>query len=177
VTIPLFGIAGWKNSGKTTLMVRLIENFAGRGLRVAAVKHAHHAFDIDHEGRDSFRYKTAGASMVAVSSAKRFAIMTELKGRPEPTLGELVQYIDNADIILVEGFKAGTHPKIEVRRREAASGPPLAPNDSAILAVAADFKLDEEALPVFALDDIDAIASFILGRIGLERKINPATGA
>jgi molybdopterin-guanine dinucleotide biosynthesis protein B len=165
VTIPLFGIAGWKNSGKTTLMVRLIENFTGRGLRVAAVKHAHHAFDIDHEGRDSFRYKAAGATTVAVSSAKRYAIMTELKGRPEPTLGGLVRHIENTDIILVEGFKASTHPKIEVRRREAANGPPLAPNDPAILAIAADFELEDAALPVFALDDIDAIAGFILGRI------------
>jgi molybdopterin-guanine dinucleotide biosynthesis protein B len=165
VTIPLFGIAGWKNSGKTTLVVRLIENFAGRGLQVAAVKHAHHAFDIDHEGRDSFRYKAAGASTVAVSSAKRFAIMTELRGRAEPTLDELVRHIESADIILVEGFKAGTHPKIELRRREAASGPPLAPDDPAILAIAADFELKDAILPVFALDDIDAIASFILGRI------------
>jgi molybdopterin-guanine dinucleotide biosynthesis adapter protein len=165
VTIPLFGIAGWKNSGKTTLMVRLIENFSGRGLRVAAVKHAHHAFDVDHEGRDSFRYKAAGASTVAVSSAKRFAIMTELKGRPEPTLDELVRHIEKADIILVEGFKASPHPKIEVRRREAASGPPLAPNDPAILAVAADFEIEDTALPVFALDDIAGIASFILGQI------------
>jgi molybdopterin-guanine dinucleotide biosynthesis adapter protein len=165
VTIPLFGIAGWKNSGKTTLMVGLIENFAGRGLRVAAVKHAHHAFDIDHEGRDSFRYKAAGAGTVAVSSARRFAIMTELKGRPEPTLDELVRHIENVDIILLEGFKSGTHPKIEVRRREAASGPPLAPNDPAILAIAADFELEDATLPVFALDDIDSIAGFILERI------------
>jgi molybdopterin-guanine dinucleotide biosynthesis protein B len=164
LTIPLFGVVGWKNSGKTTLMVRLIENFAGRGLQVAAVKHAHHAFDIDHEGRDSFRYKAAGASTVAVSSAKRFAIMTELRGRPEPTLDELVRHIEKADIILVEGFKAGAHPKLEVRRRAAASGPPLAPNDPAILAIAADFKLEEESIPVFPLDDIDAIASFILRR-------------
>jgi molybdopterin-guanine dinucleotide biosynthesis protein B len=170
VTIPLFGIAGWKNSGKTTLMVRLIENFANRGLQVAAVKHAHHAFDIDHEGRDSFRYKAAGAGTVAVSSARRFAIMTELRGRPEPGLGELVRHIENADIILVEGFKAGTHPKIEVRRREAASGPELAPDDPAILAIAADFELKDATLPVFALDDIGGIASFILDTSGLEKR-------
>jgi molybdopterin-guanine dinucleotide biosynthesis protein B len=165
VTIPLFGIVGWKNSGKTTLMVRLVENFAGRGLRVAAVKHAHHAFDIDHEGRDSYRYRAAGASIVAVSSAKRFAIITELRSGPEPTLGELVRQIEKANIILVEGFKAESHPKLEVRRREAARGPALAPGDPAILAIAADFKLEEEALPVFALDDVDSIAGFILGRI------------
>jgi molybdopterin-guanine dinucleotide biosynthesis adapter protein len=162
VSIPLFGIAGWKNSGKTTLMVRLIENFAGRGLQVAAVKHAHHAFDVDQEGRDSFRYRAAGASTVAVSSAKRFAVMAELRGRPEPTLDELVRHIEDADIILVEGFKGGTHPKIELRRRHAASGPPLAPNDPAILAIAADFEVPDAALPVFALDDIDGIAALIL---------------
>jgi molybdopterin-guanine dinucleotide biosynthesis adapter protein len=165
VTIPLFGIVGWKNSGKTTLMAKLIEHFAGRGLQVGAVKHAHHAFDVDQEGRDSFRYKEAGASTVAISSSKRFAIMTELRNRPEPTLGELVRHIEIADIILVEGFKAEKHPKLEVRRREAVSGPPLAPADPTILAVAADFKLEEAAIPDFDLDDIDAIAGFILGRI------------
>jgi molybdopterin-guanine dinucleotide biosynthesis adapter protein len=162
---PLFGVVGWKNSGKTTLIAKLIETFVGRGLKVAAVKHAHHAFDVDHEGRDSFRYRAAGAGTVAVSSAKRFAIITELRGRPEPTLGELVRHIEIADIILVEGFKTENHPKLEVRRSEAASGPPLAPNDPTILAVAADFKLEEGTLPGFALDDIDAIAGFILGQI------------
>ena len=91
--------------------------------------------------------------------------MTELKGRPEPTLDELVRHIENADIILVEGFKAAGHPKLEVRRREATSGPPLAQSDPAILAIAADFKLEDVTLPVFALDDIDAIAGFILRRI------------
>src|SRR5262249_42904542 len=165
VTIPLFGIAGWKNSGKTTLMVRLIEHFAGQGLRVAAVKHAHHAFDVDHEGRDSFRYKAAGASTVAVSSAKRFAIMTELRGGPEPALGELVWPIEKADLIWVEGCRAEAHPRGEVRRGEAAGGVLLAPNAPAILAIAADFVLEDATLPVFALDDIDAIAGFILGRI------------
>jgi molybdopterin-guanine dinucleotide biosynthesis adapter protein len=165
LTIPLFGIVGWKNSGKTTLITKLIRHFVGRGLRVAAVKHAHHAFDVDRKGRDSFRYKEAGASTVAISSSKRFAIMTELRDRPEPTLGELVRHIEIADLILVEGFKAEKHPKLEVRRREAASGPPLAPADPAILAVAADFKLQETEIPAFALDDIDAIAGFILTRI------------
>jgi molybdopterin-guanine dinucleotide biosynthesis adapter protein len=162
MTPPLFGIVGWKNSGKTTLMAKLIENFVRRGLQVSAVKHAHHGFDVDQEGRDSYHYKAAGASTVAISSAKRFAIMTELRGRPEPTLRELVSHIENADIILVEGFKSEDHPKLEVRRREAASKLPLAPNDPGILAVAADFELEGAALPVFALNDIDAIAAFIL---------------
>jgi len=127
VTPPLFGAVGWKNSGKTTLMAKLIANFAARGLNVAAVKHAHHGFDVDQEGRDSFRYRQAGAHTVAVSSAKRFAIMAELNGKPEPTLKELVRYIGKADIVLVEGFKRESHPKIEVRRLEAVHNKPLAP--------------------------------------------------
>jgi molybdopterin-guanine dinucleotide biosynthesis adapter protein len=161
VTPPLFGIVGWKNSGKTTLMARLIANFAARGLDVAAVKHAHHGFDVDHEGRDSFRYREAGARTVAVSSAKRFAIMTEIRERPEPTLAELVQYIERADIILVEGFKSEGHPKLEARRREARDQTPIAPDDASILAIAADFPVEANGLPVFPLDDVEAIASFI----------------
>ena len=145
-------------------MVKLIAAFAGRGLKVAAVKHAHHAFDVDHEGRDSFRYRAAGASTVAVSSPKRFAIMSELDGRPEPTLEELLTYIGPADLILVEGFKREKHKKLEVRRREALKQTPLAPGDPSILAVAADFEIAGCELPVFALDDAGAIADFILSR-------------
>ncbi len=164
MTAPVFGVVGWKNSGKTTLVVRLISVFAARGLAVAAVKHAHHGFDVDHEGRDSFRYRAAGAGVVAVSSAARFAIMTELRDRPEPTLGELIRHIEGADIILVEGFKRESHPKLEVRRREALNQTPLAPGDPSILAVAADFEPPACELPTFALDDADAIADFILSR-------------
>lgn len=162
---PLFGVVGWKNSGKTTLMAKLIANFAARGLEVAAVKHAHHGFDVDHEGRDFFRYREAGARTVAVSSAKRFAVMTELDGRPEPTLAELVRRIGHADIVLVEGFKREPHQKLEVRRREALQRTPLAPQDPSIVAVAADFEIEEAGLPGFSLDSIDAIAEFILARI------------
>jgi molybdopterin-guanine dinucleotide biosynthesis protein B len=165
LTSPIFGVVGWKNSGKTTLLTRIIENFASRGLSVAAVKHAHHAFDIDHEGRDSFRYRAVGASTVAVSSAKRFAIITELRDRPEPSLGELIRHIECADIILVEGFKSEKHPKLEVRRRQALSQTALAPQDPAILAVAADYVIAESHLPVFELDDIETIAAFILDRV------------
>jgi molybdopterin-guanine dinucleotide biosynthesis protein B len=164
MTAPVFGIAGWKNSGKTTLMVRLISVFAACGLRVAAVKHAHHGFDVDHEGRDSFRYRAAGAGVVAVSSPARFAIMTELRDRPEPALADLIRHIEGADIILVEGFKREGHPKLEVRRREALKQTPLAPGDPSILAVAADFEIAGCELPVFALDDAGAIADFILSR-------------
>jgi molybdopterin-guanine dinucleotide biosynthesis protein B len=133
-------------------------------MSVAVVKHAHHAFDIDHEGRDSFRYRAAGANTVAVSSAKRFAIIAELRDRREPSLAELIEYIEG-DIILVEGFKSEKHPKLEVRRREALNQTALAPEDSAILAIAADFAISESHLPVFGLDDIEAIATFILDRV------------
>ena len=156
---------GWKNSGKTTLIAKLIGNFTARGLDVAAVKHAHHAFEIDREGKDSFLYREAGARTVAISSAQRFAIMAELDGRPEPTLGELVRYIDRADVVLVEGFKDESHPKLEVRRREAAHRKPLAPEDPTILAVAADFEVEGAGRPVFQIDNVEAIAEFVLAHL------------
>jgi len=169
VTPPLIGVVGWKNSGKTTLIAKLIANFAARGLDVAAVKHAHHGFDVDREGRDSFRYRQAGAQTVVISSAKRFAIMAELNGKPEPTLAELVRHIGKADIVLVEGFKRESHAKIEVRRLEAVHRKPLAPDDPSILAIAADFEVEGADVPVFELGDIDAIAEFILSQVRRQR--------
>jgi molybdopterin-guanine dinucleotide biosynthesis protein B len=162
MTAPLFGVVGWKNSGKTTLMVKLIAAFTARGLNVSAVKHAHHAFDIDHEGRDSFRYRAAGAQTVAISSRARFAIMTELRERPEPTLEELAAAIEGADLILVEGFKNEKHPKLEVRRLDTRDRTPLAPVDPSIVAIASDFEIERSHLPIFTLDDAEAIADFIL---------------
>jgi len=162
MTTPLFGIVGWKNSGKTTLMVKLIAAFTERGLNVSAVKHAHHAFDIDYEGRDSFRYRAAGAQTVAISSRARFAIMTELRDRPEPTLEELAAAIEGADLILVEGFKSEKHPKLEVRRLDARDRIPLAPVDPSIVAIASDFEIERSHLPIFMLDDAEAIADFII---------------
>ena len=162
MTAPLFGVVGWKNSGKTTLMVKLIAAFTARGLNVSAVKHAHHAFDIDHEGRDSFRYRAAGAQTVAISSRARFAIMTELRERPEPTFEELAAAIEGADLILVEGFKSEKHPKLEVRRLDARDRTPLAPGDPSIVAIASDFALERSHLPMFGLDDVEAIADFVL---------------
>jgi len=162
VTMPLFGVVGWKNSGKTTLMIKLIEAFTARGMTISAVKHAHHAFDVDHEGRDSFRYRAAGAHTVAISSRARFAIMTELRERREPTLEELASAIEGADLILVEGFKNERHPKLEVRRLDALNRTPLAPGDPSIVAIASDYDIDRSHLPVFGLDDVEAIAGFIL---------------
>ncbi|MGA7326762.1 MAG: molybdopterin-guanine dinucleotide biosynthesis protein B [Rhodomicrobium sp.] len=163
---PLFGVVGWKNSGKTTLTAKLIANFAARGLEVAAIKHAHHGFDIDQEGRDSYRFREAGARTVALSSSRRVAIMTELRGKAEPTLEELAARVGPADLILVEGFKRESHPKLEVRRRDTLNQLPLAPNDPSILAIAADFPIKKGDLPVFDLNSVDEIAGFILGRIG-----------
>jgi len=162
VTAPLFGVVGWKNSGKTTLMVKLIAAFTARGMTISAVKHAHHAFDVDHEGRDSFRYRAAGAHTVAISSRARFAIMTELRERPEPSLEELTSAIRGADLILVEGFKNERHPKLEVRRLDALNRTPLAPGDPSIVAIASDHSMDRSGLPMFGLDDVEAMADFIL---------------
>jgi len=164
VTLPLFGVVGWKNSGKTTLIEKLIANFSARGLNVAAAKHAHHDFNINPDGEDAFQYYDAGARTVVISSAKRFAMLTKLEGRPEPTLGELIQHLERADIVLVEGFKEEPHPKLEVRRQEALNKKPLAPVNPSILAIAADFEVEEAGVPVFRLDDVDAIAEFILAR-------------
>jgi len=154
MTAPLFGVVGWKNSGKTTLMVKLIAAFTARGLNVSAV---------DHEGRDSFRYRAAGAQTVAISSGARYAIMTELRECPEPTLEELAEAIDGADLILVEGFKSEAHPKLEVRRLDTRDRTPLAPGDPSIVAIASDFAVERSHLPTFELDAVEAIADFILG--------------
>ena len=153
MTAPLFGVVGWKNSGKTTLMVKLIAAFTARGLNVSAVKHAHHAFDIDHEGRDFFRYRAAGAQTVAISSRARFAIMTELRERPEPTLGELAAAIKGADLILVEGFKSEKHPKLEVRRLDATRSDAACTRRSVHSCDCLRFRRGASHLPVFALDD------------------------
>ncbi len=170
MTPPLFGIAGWKNSGKTTLVSKLVAHFTAQGLRVAAIKHAHHNFDVDHEGRDSFRYRQAGAATVIVSSANRFAVMTELRGEPEPSLWQLAANAGSADIILVEGFKTERHPKIEIRRREAASHTPLASGDPSILAVVADFETDAGGLPIFHIDAVEEIAQFIANATSLPKR-------
>ena len=165
---PVFGVTGWKNSGKTTLVERLVAELSRRGYRVSTVKHAHHAFDIDHTGTDSFRHRAAGATEVAIVSGARWALMHELRDEDEPRLADVLARMAPVDLILVEGYKREAHFKIEVRRREAARREPLAPQDPMIVAVAADHEV-ADALPVFALDDVRAIADFILGHCGLER--------
>lgn len=163
----VFGVTGWKNSGKTTLVTRLVAEFVRRGVRVATVKHAHHAFDIDTPGTDSFRHREAGASEVMIVSDGRWALMHELAGEAEPSFEAVIARLSPTDLILVEGYKRGPHPKIEVRRSAAAKGEPLDPSDPTIRAIAADHPA-QGGLPVFDIDDVAAIAGFIAAEVGLE---------
>ena len=167
MTTPVLGIAGWKNSGKTTVVERLVAELAGRGLRVATVKHAHHDFDVDVPGTDSWRHRQAGAQEVAIVSSRRWALMHELHDDPEPELDAILERLSPADLIIVEGWKRGAHPKIELRRQAAANAEPLAPGDPTIVAIIADHATDAGSLPVFDPDDIDAIADFAISAFGL----------
>lgn len=169
---PVFGITGWKNSGKTTLTERLVAELVARGWRVSTVKHAHHVFDIDREGADSWRHRMAGATEVAVVSARRWALMHELRDEAEPTLADVLARIAPCDIVIVEGYKREPHRKIECRRSAARSIEPLALADPSIVAIAADHETDAGGLPVFALDDVAAMADFIEQNAGL-KKLQP----
>ena len=164
---PLIGIAGWKNSGKTTLATRLILELTARGLRVASIKHAHHAFQIDDGDTDSARHRRAGAAQVAIVSSARWAVVRELAGAPEPSLGEMVARLEPCDIVIVEGYKSAPIPKIEVRRSAASGRRALSDSDPHVIAIAADHAVEGESVPVFVLDDICAIADFIATRLKL----------
>lgn len=156
----LIGFAGWSGSGKTTLLQRLIPALVARGLRVSTVKHAHHAFDVDQPGKDSYIHRAAGATEVLIGSAARWALMHELRGDPEPELSDLLAHMTRVDLVLVEGFKRGPHPKIEVYR--AVIGKPLLhPDDPTIAAIAAE-PLQSAPIPVVSLNDIDAIAALAI---------------
>jgi molybdopterin-guanine dinucleotide biosynthesis protein MobB len=160
----IFGLAGWSGSGKTTLLTRLIPELVRRGTSVSTIKHAHHEFDIDKPGKDSWLHRQAGAREVMVASARRFALMHELREAPEPMLDELVARLAPVDLLLVEGFKREPHPKLEVHR-PVIGKPFLYPDDPHIVAVASDAVLTVP-LPVLALDDVAAIADLILGQHG-----------
>ena len=163
---PVIGIAGWKGSGKTTLTVRLVQEFRRRGLRVAAVKHAHHKFEIDGGETDSARHRRAGAAQVAIVSSTQWAIVNQLGGAPEPSLDEVLHKLEPADLVIVEGYKSAPIPKIEVRRAGTVMHRPLAPTDTHVIAIATDRPIDEQSLPTFGLDDIAALAEFIDRAIG-----------
>ncbi len=159
---PIVGIAGWKKSGKTTLTTRLVDEFTRRGLRVATVKHAHHDFQIDDADTDSARHRKAGAAQVAIVSAKRWAMITELAGAAEPDFDAVIAKLDPCDLVVVEGYKSQPIPKIEARRTASHTKTPLAPDDPHVFAIAADHDItDARGLPVFALDDITGLADLV----------------
>ncbi len=157
--MKVIGLAGWSGAGKTTLLSRVIPHLAGQGLLVSVIKHAHHSFDVDVPGKDSWVHRQSGATEVLVSSGKRWALMHELRGAAEPHLPELLRKMSPVDLVVVEGFKSESHRKIEVHR--AANGKPfLFPDDAAISGIATDAAV-ETALPVAHLDDIQAIAAMM----------------
>lgn len=167
----VFGVTGWKNSGKTTLVCQLVTEITGRGFSVSTVKHAHKSFEMDHEGRDSHRHRANGATEVAVSSALRWAILHELRGQPEPSLQEILARLSPVDLVIIEGYKREAHPKIECRRSEARSQEPIAVSGNGadsmgIVAIAHDFPVETD-LPDFDINDIKGIADFILDHVGL----------
>lgn len=164
--MKVFGIVGWKNSGKTTLVERLVTEITGRGISVSTVKHAHHAFDIDQPGKDSYRHRAAGAREVLLASRNRWALMHELRRRDEPTLDFLLGKLGDVDLVLIEGYKRDRHAKIEAHR-EGARADLIVWSDETILAVASKSPPVGLAVPVLDLDDIAAIADFILARTGL----------
>lgn len=163
--MKIYGVTGWKNSGKTGLMERLVSEFVARGVTVSTVKHAHHTFDVDHPGKDSYRHRAAGASEVMLASSQRVALMSELRGADEPTLEELIARLSPVDLVLVEGYKRDRHPKIEAHRQE--TGQPLiATDDPTIRAIASDVTPQTDR-PVIHLDDTKAVADFIAAELDL----------
>jgi molybdopterin-guanine dinucleotide biosynthesis protein B len=161
----IFGLAGWSGSGKTTLLAALIPELAARGLSVSTIKHAHHDFDIDRPGKDSWRHRQAGAREVMVASARRWALMHELRGDAEPSLDELVTHLTPVDVVIVEGFKRHPHPKLEVHRPSLGK-PLLYPDDPHIVAIASDEPF-AAPLPLLSLADPVAIAGYMLDHLGL----------
>jgi molybdopterin-guanine dinucleotide biosynthesis adapter protein len=160
-----FGFAGWSGSGKTTLIEKLIPLFVKRGLRVSLIKHAHHSFDVDHPGKDSYRHRHAGAAEVLVTSSRRWVLMHELRGGKEPSFEEQIAHLSPCDLLIIEGFKYAPIPKLEVWRAESGEAL-LHPNDPHVVAVASDTKL-ETKLPLLDLNAHEAIAEFILGHLKL----------
>ena len=163
--MKIFGIAGYKNSGKTGLTERLVAEFTARGLRVSTVKHTHHRVDLDKPGKDSHRHRVAGAREVLLASRNRFALMHELHGEDEPTLDALLAKLAPVDLVLVEGYKRDGHAKVEAHRAETGNAL-IAPEDPTIKAIASDTPMTLDR-PVFDLNDTSAIADFILAEVGL----------
>ncbi|MEO1613120.1 MAG: molybdopterin-guanine dinucleotide biosynthesis protein B [Pseudomonadota bacterium] len=165
--MKIYGVTGWKNAGKTTLMERLVAEIASRGFTVSTLKHAHHAFDVDQPGKDSYRHRAAGATEVLIASGARWALMHELREAEEPPLADLLAKLAPVDLVLVEGYKREAHPKIEAHRADAGA-PLIALEEPSVRAVATNDPVDV-SVPVIPLDDAPAIADFILTDLGMSR--------
>jgi molybdopterin-guanine dinucleotide biosynthesis protein B len=166
--MKVLGLTGWSGSGKTTLIVKLIPELVARGLRISTIKHAHHAFEIDKPGKDSYRHREAGATEVMVSSEHRWALMHEHRAGEEPTSVELMRRMTPVDLLLIEGFKHEAHDKLEVFRRDLGK-PLISPGDGSFLAILSDGAVPETSLPVIDLNDTSAIADFIVTHCQLQR--------
>ena len=165
--MKIFGFAGWSGSGKTTLIEQVVPRFVRSGLKVSLIKHAHHRFDVDHPGKDSFRHRAAGCSEVLVASEERWALMHEMRGEAEATVEEQIRRMSPCDLLLIEGYKHYPLPKLEIYR--AANGKPLLhPEDEHIVALATDTPV-QSRLPQFGLEDYDAIVEFVLDKLELKR--------
>ncbi len=159
----IIGITGWSGAGKTTLILKLIPLLTAKGLKVSTLKHAHHMFDVDTPGKDSYEHRAAGATEVLIASENRFAIMHELRGAPEPPLEVLLSRLSAVDLVLIEGFKRAPHPKIEVYRAANAK-PPLHPGNGSVVAIASDTPFAEAGRPVLDLNDTPKIAALALAK-------------
>jgi molybdopterin-guanine dinucleotide biosynthesis protein B len=173
--MEIFGLAGWSGSGKTTLLVKLIPALVARGLQVSTMKHAHHGFDVDQPGKDSYEHREAGATEVLVASARRWALMHELRGAAEPLVEDLVRRMTPVDLLLIEGFKRHAHDKLEVHR-PAVGKPLLCAQDPRIVAVASDAEIPGLHVPRLDLNDVAAIADFIIAHCGLSGAKAAASG-
>jgi len=168
--MKVLGLAGWSGAGKTTLLAALIPELVRRGVTVSTMKHAHHAFDVDQPGKDSYVHRAAGATEVLVASAHRWALMREHRGAPEPSSAELMKQMSQVDLLLIEGFKRETHDKLEIYR-EVNGKPLLASEDPHVVAILVDGPAPQTKLPVIDLNDIGAIADFIMRHCGLVRRV------
>jgi molybdopterin-guanine dinucleotide biosynthesis protein B len=172
--MKIFGLAGWSGSGKTTLLVRLLPELVGRGISVSTVKHAHHSFEIDRPGKDSYEHRVAGATEVMVTGGLRWALMHEIRDQPEPGIADLMRHMTPVDLLLIEGFKNHAHPKLEVHR-PATGRPLLCTNDPNIVAVASDAEFEGLDIPLLDLNDARAVANFIEEYCGLQSRVRDGT--
>jgi molybdopterin-guanine dinucleotide biosynthesis protein B len=176
----IIGLAGWSGSGKTTLLAKIIPRLIARGYTVSTVKHAHHAFDVDTPGKDSHVHRTAGATEVLVASSRRWALMHELRDAPEPSVYDLLPKMSPVDLVLVEGFKAAQHARIEVYRRDVGK-PPLHPDNPHIAGIVSDTPFPDAGRPVVHIDDVEGVVDLVLAKAErldamLERVCQPASG-